>query len=85
MKLADAIYRISTPYRDVPGGFSFNQYLLKSDQPLLFRTGPRKIRALVQDAISRVIAVNDLQFIALSHYEGDGGGLLRALAQSLDG
>jgi hypothetical protein len=39
-EIADGIYRINTPV-DLPDGpaFSFNQYLLVDDEPLLFHTG----------------------------------------------
>jgi hypothetical protein len=42
-EIADGIYRISTPLPPsvVPGGFSFNQYLVVDDEPLLFHTGLR--------------------------------------------
>ena len=34
-EIADGIYRISTPLAAVPGGFSFNQYLVVDEEPLL--------------------------------------------------
>ena len=40
-EVASGIYRISTPVTTIPGGFSFNQYLVVDDAPLLFHTGPR--------------------------------------------
>ena len=41
-EIADGIYRINTPIQ-LPDGaeFSFNQYLVVDDEPLLFHTGPR--------------------------------------------
>ena len=39
-EIAQGIYRISTPVI-IPGGFSFNRYLVVDDEPLLFHTGPR--------------------------------------------
>ena len=49
-EVAEGIYRINTPVvMDAgPGGFSFNQYLIVDDEPLLFHTGPRKMFPLVQ-------------------------------------
>jgi hypothetical protein len=42
-EIAEQIYRISTPVLiDGAGGFSFNQYLIVDDHPLLFHTGPRR-------------------------------------------
>lgn len=75
-EIGDGIYRISTPYREAPGGFSFNQYLLTGDQSLLFHTGPRKMRPLVQEAIASVLPPEELRFIAFSHYESDECGSL---------
>ena len=40
-EIGDGIYRISTPVTVVPGGFTFNQYLIVDDEPLLFHTGLR--------------------------------------------
>jgi flavorubredoxin len=73
-EVAEGIYRISTSVSEVPGGFSFNQYLLVDDQPLLFHTGPKRMRPLVQEAISSVLDVNKLRFIGFSHYESDECG-----------
>jgi hypothetical protein len=44
-EVSDRVYRIHTPLPPsvVPGGFSFNQYLLVDDEPLLFHTGPRRL------------------------------------------
>jgi flavorubredoxin len=75
-EVAEGIYRISTPISEIPGGFSFNQYLLVDDQPLLFHTGPRRMGPLVQEAIASVLDVKDLRFIGFSHYESDECGSL---------
>src|SRR6185437_14169091 len=42
-EIADGIYRLSTYVADVgPDGFTFNQFLISADEPLLFHTGPRR-------------------------------------------
>lgn len=75
------IYRINTPVRDMPGGFSFNQYLVVDDEPLVFHTGPRRLFPFVRDAISYVLPVEKLRWIAFSHVEADEcGGLNDFLA-----
>ncbi len=76
-EIAPAIYRINTPV-DLPGGlrFSFNQYLVVDDQPLLFHTGPRKLFPLVSHAIGQVMAIDRLRFIGLSHVEADECGAM---------
>lgn len=75
-EIADGVYRINTPTDTVPGGFSFNQYLIVDDQPLLFHTGPRKMFPLVREAAESIIPVHRLRFIALSHFEADECGSL---------
>lgn len=71
-EVADGIYRINTP---VPG-FSFNQYLILDDSPLLFHTGPRKMFPLVREAVAKVMPVERLRYIAFSHVEADESGSL---------
>ena len=58
-EIADRIYRINTPVvmEGGPGGFSFNQYLIVDDDPLIFHTGPRKMFPLVREAVASVMPV----------------------------
>ena len=51
-EVADGIFRINTPVLLGPGSFSFNQYLIVDDEPLLFHTGLRKLFPLVRDAVA---------------------------------
>lgn len=76
-EIAARIYRIHTPVA-IPGGgeFSFNQYLLAGDEPLLFHTGPRKLFLAVHAAVSRVMPVDSLRHVAFSHVEADECGSL---------
>jgi flavorubredoxin len=72
------IYRISTPV-DIPilpGGFSFNQYLIVDDEPLLFHSGLRRLFPLVREAVSAVLPVEKLRHIGFSHFEADESGAL---------
>jgi flavorubredoxin len=73
-EIADGIYRISTPINVVPGGFSFNQYLVLDDEPLLFHTGPRKLFPQVREAVQHILSADRLRYIALSHFEADECG-----------
>jgi len=76
-EIADDIYRINTPVEIAgAGGFSFNQYLIKDDEPLLFHTGPRKMFALVREAVASVLPVEGVRHIAFSHVEADECGSL---------
>ena len=55
-EIAAGIYRISTPIPPAafPGGFTFNQFLVVDDEPLLFHTGMRGLFPLVRGAVARV-------------------------------
>lgn len=77
-EIADGIHRISTPVppESVPGGFTFNQYLVVDEAPLLYHTGPRRMFPLVQEAIASVIPVESLRYLGLSHFEADECGSL---------
>lgn len=76
-EIADGIYRINTPIMiEGAGGFSFNQYLIMDDEPLLFHTGPRKLFPLVREAVGAVLPVESLCYIAFSHVEADECGSL---------
>ena len=76
-EVADGIYRISTPITlEAAGGFSFNQYLIADDEPLLYHTGPRKMFPLVREAVASIFPVERLRFIALPHVEADECGSL---------
>ena len=78
-EVAPSVYRISTPVTILPGGFSFNQYLVKDDQPLLFHTGPRRMFPLVREAIAAVMPIERLRYVAFSHVEADECGSLNEL------
>jgi len=81
----ERIYRISTPVTKLPGGFSFNQYLIEDDEPLLFHTGPRKLFPFVRDAVGLVVPVERLRFIAFSHFEADECGSLNEFLAAAPG
>ena len=75
-EIASGIYRINTPL-DIPGGaFSFNQYLVDDDEPLLFHTGARRLFPLVREAVERVMPAERLRWISFSHFEADECGSL---------
>ena len=79
-EIADGIYRINTPI-DFPDGqgFSFNQYLLVDDEPLLWHTGPRRMFPLVSEAIAAVMPIDRLRYVGLSHFEADECGAMNEL------
>jgi flavorubredoxin len=70
------IYRISTSLDVIPGGFTFNSYLVMDDEPLLFHAGYRKLFPFTLEAIKAVMPVEKLKWIGGSHFEGDEYGAL---------
>jgi flavorubredoxin len=81
-EVASGIYRINTPVPIGPGNdFSFNQYLVVDDEPLLFHTGQRQLFPLVKEAIETVIPIERLRHLALSHFEADECGALNSLLE----
>lgn len=67
---------VAMPPAMIPGGFSFNQYLVVDDKPFLFHTGPRKLFGLVREQIETVLPVQQLRYLAFSHVEADECGAL---------
>jgi flavorubredoxin len=77
-EIADGIYRLSTFVPDIapPVGFTFNQFLVLGDEPLMFHTGLRKMFELNRDALSRIIPPERLRWIAYGHFEADECGAM---------
>jgi flavorubredoxin len=79
-EIADGIHRISTSVPDVapPAGFTFNQFLVDADEPLLFHAGHRRMFPLIAEAVARVRPVEDLRWITFGHVEADECGAMNA-------
>ena len=77
-EIADGIYRLSTFVPDIapPAGFTFNQFLVMGDEPLMFHTGLRKMFPLNREAVGRIISPEKLRWIAFGHYEADECGAM---------
>lgn len=75
-EIADGIYRLSTYTEAVPGGFTFNQFLVNGKEPLLFHTGLKGAFPLVSAALTRVIPLDRLRWISFGHWEADESGAL---------
>src|SRR5687767_3098812 len=79
-EIAQDVYRLSTCIPDAaPGGFTFNQYLIDADEPLLFHTGARQLFGLVGPAIERVLPLERLRWISFGHYESDECGAMNSV------
>jgi flavorubredoxin len=76
-EIADGIYRISTYVPEVsPEGFTFNQFLVTAERPLLFHAGLRGMFPLVAEAVAKVLPVESLRWISFGHVEADECGAM---------
>jgi flavorubredoxin len=85
-EIADGIFRLSTCVPGItPDGFTFNQFLIKAEEPLLFHTGPRAMFPLVSDAVSRIIPIEKLRWITFGHVESDECGSMNQWLEAAPG
>jgi flavorubredoxin len=76
-EIADGVFRLSTLVPDVgPDGFTFNQFLLTGEEPMLFHTGPRGMFPLVSEAIGKLIPLDSLRCLSFGHVEADECGAM---------
>jgi flavorubredoxin len=79
-EIADGIYRLSTFVPEIapPAGFTFNQFLIDADEPLLFHCGPRAMFPSISAAVAQVLPPAQLRWIAFGHVESDECGAMNA-------
>jgi flavorubredoxin len=77
-EIASGIYRLSTYFAEVapPAGFTFNQFLVMGDEPLLFHCGMRGLFPLVSEAVGKIMPVDRLRWITFGHVESDECGAM---------
>jgi len=77
-EITDGIFRLSTFVPDIapPAGFTFNQFLIRADPPLLFHCGPRRMFPLVSAAVSTIMPLKTLRWISFGHVESDECGAM---------
>lgn len=75
-EIADGIFRLSTlvPEIAAPTGFTFNQYLVTAEEPLLFHTGPRHMFDDISTAVAHITPLASLRWISFGHVESDECG-----------
>ena len=79
-EIAERIYRLSTFVPDVgPTGFTFNQYLIDDEQPLLFHTGHRAAFSLLAEAVATITPLDRLRWITFGYIEADECGAMNQL------
>jgi flavorubredoxin len=76
-EIGDRIFRFSTCVPGItPDGFTFNQFLIDADEPLLFHCGMRKLFPLVSAAARRVMPLSRIRWISFGHVEADELGAM---------
>ncbi|MES2253599.1 MAG: MBL fold metallo-hydrolase [Pseudomonadota bacterium] len=77
-EIAPGIHRLSTYVAEIapPVGFTFNQFLIEADEPLLFHCGPRAMFPLVSAAVARIMPIDRLRWISFGHVESDECGAM---------
>jgi flavorubredoxin len=77
-EIAAGIYRLSTWVAQVapPAGFTFNQFLIDGEEPMLFHCGQRQLFPLLAEAVGRVMPVDRLRWIGFGHVEADESGAM---------
>lgn len=74
-EIANNVFRLSTFTPDLPpSGFTFNQYLIKADAPLLFHCGGRALFPLVSEAAAKILPLRTIRWISFGHVESDECG-----------
>ena len=68
-RIDENLYRISTALSPeaLPGAFTFNQYLLVDEAPVLVHTGPGALFGDIRQAIETVLPLGELRYIAFRH------------------
>jgi flavorubredoxin len=77
-EIGDRIYRLSTYVPEVgpPAGFTFNQFLIDADEPMLFHCGLRRMFPSVAEAAGRIMPLDRLRWISFGHVEADECGAM---------
>jgi flavorubredoxin len=77
-EIAPGVFRLSTHVAQVnpPHGFTFNQFLMLGEEPLLFHLGHRRMFPEIAAAVRRILPLERLRWLSFSHVEADECGAL---------
>jgi flavorubredoxin len=77
-EIAAGLFRFSTfvPHIAPPAGFTFNQFLVMGEEPLLFHLGHRKTFPQTAAAVARVLPLEKLRWLSFGHVEADECGAM---------
>lgn len=77
-QIADGIFRLSTYVAEVapPDGFTFNQFLIQADEPMLFHCGQRFLFPFVSAGMATILPLERLRWLSFGHIEADECGAM---------
>lgn len=76
-EIAPDIFRLSTVVEEAaPGGFTFNQFVVRGEESMLFHTGQRGLFPLVSKAVESVVSLERLRWVGFGHVEADESGAM---------
>lgn len=76
-EIADRVYRFSTAVDGIgPEPFTFNQFLIDADAPMLFHLGHRGFFPMISEAVAKVTPLARIRYLAFGHVEADECGAL---------
>ena len=83
-EIADGVYRLSTLVAEIaaPAGFTFNQFLLLADEPLLFHCGHKQMFDSIRAAVETIMPIERLRWLSFSHLEADESGAMNLWQQA---
>lgn len=86
-EIAPDTFRLATHVPDVapPAGFTFNQFLVRGEQPFLFHTGMRGLFPLVSGAVAKLVDLDRLAWISFGHVEADECGAVNLFLAAAPG
>ena len=79
-EIADGIYRLSVHVTEIapPAGFTFNHFLIRADEPMLFHCGLRGMFPTLSEAVARLLPIDQLRFVGFGHVEADECGAMNS-------
>lgn len=76
-EIAAGVYRFSTAVSGIgPEPFTFNQFLIDADEPMLFHLGHRGFFSAIAEQVERVTPLERLRYLSFGHVEADECGSL---------
>jgi len=86
-EISPGFYRLATPIapEHFPGGFSYGQFLIADDEPLLYHAGARRMFGCMKAAVESVLPFDQLRWLSFGHGETDESGAMLDILDAAPG